>query len=208
MKVLIINAHPEPQSNLSYSSQLLNCLCNEVKNENIEVLNLYQADIPGLDGKMLELFRAGNELTTEQQKLQKRMQEIMQQFKSAKRIVVVLPLHNFNIPSKLKDYMDNILIARETFRYVKGGGSEGMMTDGRKVLVLQSSGSIYTNNDRYTPLEFSHHYLREMFCNIMGFGDYHIIRMQGVAVSSVDKEQALQSAFAEIKTFVPKFLEV
>lgn len=136
------------------------------------------------------------------------MQEIMQQFKSAKRIVVVLPLHNFNIPSKLKDYMDNILIARETFRYVKGGGSEGMMTDGRKVLVLQSSGSIYTNNDRYTPLEFSHHYLREMFCNIMGFGDYHIIRMQGVAVSSVDKEQALQSAFAEIKTFVPKFLEV
>lgn len=207
MKVLILNAHPEPENNLTYSAQLLKKCCDEMKKEEVEILDLYQSDIPRLDGDMLELFRnTDGELTAGQKRLQKRMQELMRQFKSAKRIVVVLPVHNFNIPSMLKDYMDNILISRETFRYVTGG-SEGLMTDGRKILVLQSSGSIYTRNDRYTPLEFSHYYLKEMFCNIMGFGDFHIIRMQGTAVGSVDNGQALQDAFEAIKAFVPEFLK-
>lgn len=45
------------------------------------------------------------------------MDKVLQQFKSAYKDVISYPLHNFNIPSKLKDYMDNIMIARETFKY-------------------------------------------------------------------------------------------
>ncbi|RNM43564.1 FMN-dependent NADH-azoreductase, partial [Staphylococcus aureus] len=30
-------------------------------------------------------------------------------------------LHNFNITSRLKDYIDNIMIARETFKYIEEG---------------------------------------------------------------------------------------
>ncbi len=47
------------------------------------------------------------------------MSEILKQFKIANKYVIVFPLHNFNIPSKLKDYIDNILIARETFKYTE-----------------------------------------------------------------------------------------
>ncbi len=38
------------------------------------------------------------------------------------------------------------------------------MTDDYKVLLLQASGSIYTNQDRYTPLEFSRFYLEKNVC--------------------------------------------
>ncbi|VED63897.1 NAD(P)H-dependent oxidoreductase [Staphylococcus delphini] len=31
------------------------------------------------------------------------------------------PLHNFNVTSRLKDYIDNILIARQTFKYTSDG---------------------------------------------------------------------------------------
>ena len=82
------------------------------------------------------------------------MSEILQQFKSANTYIIVLPLHNFNIPSKLKDYMDNIMIARETFKYTENG-SVGHLKDGRKMLVIQASGSIYTNNDWYTEVDYS-----------------------------------------------------
>ena len=83
-------------------------------------------------------------------------------------------MHNFNVPSKLKDYIDNILIARETFQYTEKG-SEGLLTDGRSLLVIQASDAIYTNNDWYTEVEYSHKYLKSMF-NFMGLW---IIRSSG-----------------------------
>ncbi|OOF88552.1 hypothetical protein BKG94_05265 [Rodentibacter ratti] len=158
-------------------------------------------------GKTLTLFSqqmAGETLTTEQQERKHKMQAILAQFKSYKRIVIAMPLHNFNIPSKLKDYMDNILIARETFHYTSSG-SKGLMTDGRKVFLLQSSGSIYTNNDRYTPLEFSQMYLKEMFTNIMGFDRFYIARAQGTAIRS--ENEVLAEGFAQIDALLPDFCQ-
>ena len=96
---------------------------------------------------------------------------LLNQFKANHRIVILTPLHNFNITSRLKDYIDNIMIARETFKYTEDG-SVGLMTDDYKALLLQASGGVYTNDDRYTPLEFSYYYLKEMFKEIMGFDEF------------------------------------
>ncbi|WP_425321200.1 NAD(P)H-dependent oxidoreductase [Campylobacter mucosalis] len=72
---------------------------------------------------------------------------------------MVTPLHNFNITSKFKEYIDNIFIARETFKYVSGV-SIGLMSDDRKVLLLQSSGAIYSQNDpKYSPIKLSRIYI-------------------------------------------------
>ena len=40
------------------------------------------------------------------------------------------------------------------------------------------------DHERYTPLEFSQMYLREMFTNIMGFDKFYIARAQGTAIRS------------------------
>ncbi|WP_169752481.1 NAD(P)H-dependent oxidoreductase [Campylobacter mucosalis] len=88
-----------------------------------------------------------------------RQRELLEQFKRSKRIVIVTPLHNFNVTSKFKEYIDNIFIARETFKYVSGG-SIGLMSDDRKVLLLQSSGAIYSQNDpKYSPIKLSRIYI-------------------------------------------------
>ena len=121
------------------------------------------------------------------------MNEVLQQFKSANKYVIAYPLHNFNIPSKLKDYMDNILIARETFKYTETG-SVGLLKDGRSMIVIQGSGSIYTNNDWYTEVEYSHKYLKSMF-NFLGIEDYEILRVQGTSVLSED--EVLRKAYLE-----------
>ncbi|KAF9122413.1 FMN-dependent NADH-azoreductase 1 [Mortierella sp. GBA39] len=123
------------------------------------------------------------------------MSDILRQFKSAKRYVIAMPLHNFNIPSKLKDYMDNILIAKETFAYTDKG-SIGLLTDGRNVVVIQASDGIYTNQDWYTEVEYSHRYLKSMF-NFMGV-DYQIIRAQGN--HSLKREEVLAKAFQEAES--------
>ncbi|QGQ45759.1 FMN-dependent NADH-azoreductase [Metabacillus sediminilitoris] len=200
-KTLIINAHPKIDSTSSVSLQVFNHFLKAYKelipdSEAIEQINLYRDEVPMVDNTVLSAWekqRKGQELTSLEQKVTERMSEILQQFKSANTYIIVLPLHNFNIPSKLKDYMDNIMIARETFKYTENG-SVGLLKDGRRMLVIQASGSIYTNDDWYTEVDYSNKYLKSMF-NFLGIEDYQIIRAQGTAL--LEPNEVLQKAYKE-----------
>lgn len=202
-KTLIINAHPKVDDTSSVSIKVLNHFLVSYKelitnNEPIEQINLYDDIVPMIDKTVLSAWEKqgnGQKLTDEEQKVTERMSEILQQFKSANTYVIALPLHNFNIPSKLKDYMDNIMIARETFKYTETG-SVGLLKDGRRMLVIQASGGIYTNDDWYTDVEYSHKYLKAMF-NFLGIEDYQIVRAQGTAV--LDPNEVLQNAYKEVE---------
>ena len=202
-KTLIINAHPKVDDTSSVSIKVLNHFLVSYKelipnNETIEQINLYDDVVPMIDKTVLSAWEKqgnGQKLTDEEQKVTEHMSEILQQFKSANTYVIVLPLHNFNIPSKLKDYMDNIMIARETFKYTETG-SVGLLKDGRRMLVIQASGGIYTNDDWYTEVEYSHKYLKAMF-NFLGIEDYQIVRAQGTAV--LDPNEVLQNAYKEVE---------
>ncbi|MEK4407981.1 NAD(P)H-dependent oxidoreductase [Bacillus sp. FSL L8-0642] len=202
-KTLIINAHPKVDDTSSVSIKVFNHFLESYtefipNNETIEQINLYDDVVPMIDKTVLSAWEkqgTEQELTGEEQKVTERMSEILQQFKSANTYVIVLPLHNFNIPSKLKDYMDNIMIARETFKYTETG-SVGLLKDGRRMLVIQASGGIYTNDDWYTEVEYSHKYLKAMF-NFLGIEDYQIVRAQGTAV--LDPNEVLQNAYKEVK---------
>lgn len=199
-KMLIINAHPKVESATSFSLQVLRHFMKTYKGlnpeETVEQINLYDAHVPLVDRTVLsawEKMGKGEPLTEEEQRITDRMSVILKQFKSANKYVIVMPLHNFNVPSKLKDYMDNILIARETFKYTENG-SVGLLKDGRSILVIQGSGGVYTNNDWYTEVEYSHKYLKSMF-NFMGLEDYQMIRVQGTAFMNPD--EVLDKAFKE-----------
>jgi FMN-dependent NADH-azoreductase len=197
-KLLVINAHANVDAPDSVSLEVGKYFIENYRkmnpNELIEQIDLYGEEIPEINSTVMnawEKFESGGELTDEEKRVTSKMNEILHQFKSAKKYVIIMPLHNFNIPSRLKDYMDNIMIARETFKYTKNGNGVGLLTDGRSLLVIQGSGAIYTNNDWYTDNEFSHKYLKSMF-NFLGIEDYQIIRAQGT--SKLDKADVLDKA--------------
>ncbi|WP_445480578.1 FMN-dependent NADH-azoreductase [Lysinibacillus irui] len=191
-KLLVINAHPEVESKTSMSLQVFDHFLRTYKEnkhdyEVIEQINLYEDVVPMIDKVVLsgwEKSKNGEPLTHEENEVLDRMNNILVQFKSANKYLIVMPLHNFNIPSKLKDYMDNILIARETFKYTENG-SVGLLNDGRSMIIIQSSGSIYTNNDWYTEVEYSYKYLKSMF-TFLGIEDFKFLRAQGTAILNTD----------------------
>ncbi|ASS73631.1 FMN-dependent NADH-azoreductase [Tumebacillus algifaecis] len=210
-KTLVINAHPEIDSASSFSLNVLDHFLKVYKqsapHETIEQINLYSDEVPAIDQMVLSAWdklAKGEPITVEEQKVTARMTEVLQQFKSARKYVIAMPLHNFNIPSKLKDYMDNVLIARETFKYTENG-SVGLLNDGRSLLVIQGSGGIYTNNDWYTEVEYSHKYLKSMF-NFLGVKDYQIIRVQGTAI--IDRDEILNKAYKEAEEAAAHFSKV
>ncbi|MHA7098112.1 FMN-dependent NADH-azoreductase [Priestia aryabhattai] len=202
-KTLLINAHPKVDDTSSYSLKVFDHFLKSYKElisdgEIIEQINLYNDVVPMVDKIVLSAWekqRNGQELTSQEKEVTDCMSEVLHQFKSTNTYVIVLPLHNFNVPSKLKDYMDNILIARETFKYTETG-SVGLLKDGRRMLVIQASGSIYTNNDWYTEVEYSYKYLKSMF-NFLGIEDFQMIRVQGTALLAQD--DVLEKAYKEVE---------
>ena len=194
MKTLLINAHPDYQNPAHYSLKLKTAFEERYHKafpqEELTSLTLYAQDIPRIKEGQLQSIWAkqatGTALTTEEALVAKTSQDLLQQFKEHQRIVIASPLHNFNIPSALKDYLDNILIARETFRYLDtpqadGKASTGLMTEDYRLLVLYASGSIYTENDFYQDLDFAPKYLKAMFQGVMGFDQVAIVRAEGTA---------------------------
>ncbi|KIL40923.1 FMN-dependent NADH-azoreductase [Gordoniibacillus kamchatkensis] len=210
-KLLVINAHPKVDAvSSSVSLQVLDRFLAAYRKLNpsgpIEQIDLYRDHVPGIDSTVLTAWGKlgkGEQPSEEEQRLTSRMSDILQQFKSARKYVIAMPLHNFNVPSKLKDYMDNVLIARETFKYTESG-SVGLLTDGRSVLVIQASDGVYTNNDWYTEVEYSHKYLKSMF-NFIGVKDYQIIRAQGNAF--LDRGEILAKAFQEAESAASSWAE-
>lgn len=211
MKTLIINAHPNFENKDSFSYKLQNIFSTKYKetfpNEKPEILNLYEINLPRIEStQLLNIWNKQREnelLTIEEQQVSDMTSSLLSQFKSHHRIVIISPLHNFNITSRLKDYIDNIMIARQTFKYTSDG-SVGLMTDNYKALYLKASGSIYTNDDRYKPLDFSSQYLQAMFTDIMAFDDFYIARAQGTAIlpestvlqnAEIDLDQAFTSFY-------------
>ncbi|MEN2005968.1 NAD(P)H-dependent oxidoreductase [Staphylococcus haemolyticus] len=194
MITLLINAHPDFNNESTYTAKLKNLFLDKYKttfpNEEIEELNLYDINVPRIEGdQLLNVWNKqslGESLSDDETKIADMSAFLLNQFKANHRIVILTPLHNFNITSRLKDYIDNIMIARETFKYTEDG-SVGLMTDDYKALLLQASGGVYTNDDRYTPLEFSYYYLKEIFKEIMGFDEFYIARAQGTSVLPEDE---------------------
>lgn len=210
MKTLMINAHPDFKKEDSFSFKLkemfLEAYGQLYPNEQLEVLNLYDIQLPRIEkNQLLNVWhkqREGEKLSEVEELISTKTSELLQQFKAYKRIVIISPLHNFNITSRLKDYIDNIMIARETFKYTENG-SVGLMTDNYKALYLQASGSIYTNDDRYKLLDFSYHYLKAIFEDIMGFEEFYVVRAQGTAI--LPENDILNDAKLDLKQVLPSF---
>ena len=212
MQTLIINAHPDFRNTAHYSIQLEQAFLQHFRSrfpeDTVDIINLYdmvipQATVPELLG-IWEKQAQHVTLSAREQQLFAINQQLLQQFKDHHRIVIAMPLHNFNVPARLKDYIDNILVARETFRYTENG-SVGLMTDDYRVMLLQASGSIYTRNDRYTPMEFSRLYLDKMFTEIMGFDQFEIVRAQGLQTQGVNVPQALKQAKIDLAAAFERF---
>ncbi|MDO5103313.1 MAG: NAD(P)H-dependent oxidoreductase [Lautropia sp.] len=207
MKTLLINAHPNPSAEQSFSNRMLQHLASRLPAADTDQLTLYQADIPELNGELMAMFEKlgnGDDLSTPEQQQAQRLAEIMQQFKAARRVVISLPMYNFNVPSRLKSYIDSIIVPNQTFRYTEQG-PVGLMNDGRKLLILQASGSVYSQG-ALAPMELSVPYLRIVFEDFLGFDSVAVIRAEGTQEAGVDPARLFEQALAEIDARLPAFL--
>ena len=205
MQTLIINAHPDPQNKTAYcTNRLVDCLTKKLPDAS--VLNLYNEDIPELTAETLPLYGSvydeKSSLSKREQQILARRAELIEQFKAADRLIIAMPMHNFSVTSRLKDYLDNIIMGGQTFQFSENG-PQGLM-GGHKALLVQSSGSVYSTGP-LAPWEQSYPFLRTVF-GMLGFDSTDIVRAEGTTNPGIGPDAAVERACAELEQKLPEFL--
>lgn len=204
MKTLIINAHPDPHAAEAATNRMVQHLVARLPAGSTEVVNLAEADIQPLDKDMLDaivhtVFQR-QQPDSGQRALLARSGEVIAKVKSAPRLVIAYPMYNFGIPARLKDWLDNLVVPGETFRYGADGTPRGLMS-AHKVLLLQASGSVYTDGPM-AQMDFASSYLKTLLGGFLGFASVDTIYAEGTAGNW---DVAVQRACAEIDAVFGSF---
>lgn len=198
MKILKILAHPD-YDNKNRISNLLAELGEEElrkKYNNITTLNLYDPKcyIPVMDKHMFNYD--GKELTRQEEADKTRQEELLNIWKNSDYVFIYMPLHNFNVVSKFKDFIDNIIIVNETFK-CEIETMVGLDNTNKQVTFVITSGGEFDSHIQYVNLDFAVQYVRGVF-SVIGINKVKIIRSQGLDLVHNDKQAIVENTKEEL----------
>lgn len=198
MKILQILAHPD-YDNKNRISNLLAELGEEElrkKYNNITTLNLYDPKcyIPVMDKHMFNYD--GKELTRQEEVDKTRQEELLNIWKNSNYVFIYMPLHNFNVVSKFKDFIDNIIIVNETFK-CEIETMVGLDNTNKQVTFVITSGGEFDSHIQYVNLDFAVQYVRGVF-SVIGINKVKIIRSQGLDLVHNDKQAIVENTKEEL----------
>ncbi|MBL4937107.1 FMN-dependent NADH-azoreductase [Clostridium sp. YIM B02515] len=209
-KILYITANPKAKEQ-SFSLTLGEAFLNTYKelNPNDEIVNVdvYDMEVPLIDevvfsawGKFGQGLSFG-ELTSEEQHKVSVMNEILEQFLSADKYVLVTPLWNFSVPPMMKAYIDNICIAGKTFKYTENG-PVGLL-GGKKAVHIQARGGIYSEGPA-AAVEMGDKYINAVL-NFIGITDKESVIVEGMAAAPDKSENIKNDGIARAKEAAKRF---
>ncbi|MFZ0184934.1 MAG: NAD(P)H-dependent oxidoreductase [Nitrosotalea sp.] len=197
MKTLLVKYTPREER--SSSKKLLNVFRNEIKNSEVEVLDLC-VDVPDMfNVESINAYIRRNylkeELLPEQKITLAKMDRMTQQIKSADIVVVAFPMHNFSMPAAVKAWFDSVMLKGQTWNNADGKYF-GLM-EGKKALIIVSSGGFYTKEPM---IHWEHAMsLTKIEFQFMGFSDVRGILAEGMNADDVIKTENMKKSIDEIK---------
>jgi FMN-dependent NADH-azoreductase len=122
---------------------------------------------------------------------------VIDEFKSADKYVVALPMWNFSIPYRLKQYIDIIVQPGQTFTVDASGNYEGLVKD-KPILVAYSRGGQYPSGTEGEAFDLQKRYF-ELILGFIGFTDIRRVIVEptlagGPDVARQKREAAIEEA--------------
>lgn len=192
--VLHIWANPKPKSE-SYSLRLAQAFIERYRQlsprDEIIDLDLYQQDIPFIDGEVLRCWEQGAEGASGETRAKLlAIDRLTDSFIQADKYIFVTPMWNLGIPPLMKAYIDTICIAGKTFKYT-AQGSVGLLR-GKKAVHIQAWGGVYSHGPMQD-LELGDRYIRSIL-TFLGVEDYQAVIAEGMAQDPERAEAIFQDA--------------
>ena len=138
--------------------------------DEVMTLNVFEASIPDFDGAAVQAKYAilhGQPHSKEEERVWKIVEEVIEQFTSADKYVLAVPMWNFSIPYRLKQYIDLLVQPGYTFGYSEDTGYEGRVV-GKPMLAVYARGGRYPSGSKGAAFDLQSKYI-ELIFGFMGF---------------------------------------
>jgi FMN-dependent NADH-azoreductase len=163
-------------------------------------LDLFKKDLPPFDGLAVNAkytILHGQKHTQEELDAWKGVEAVIEEFNGADKYLFAVPMWNFGIPYRLKQYIDLLVQPGYTFSYTPEEGYKGLVT-GKPAFVIYSRGGEYPAGTEYEAYDLQKRYL-ETILGFMGFTDIRSITveptlMAGPEVGAKKREEAIVEA--------------
>lgn len=166
----------------------------EASSETYRIRDLVSQPIPYLTEEVFLGFREETPLSETQQQARRLSDELIEELKTADRIILTLPMYNFDIPAQLKSYFDFIARAGVTFKYT-AQGPIGLLPS-KPLLVVATRGGRHLGTERDGQSDSV-----TAFLNFVGLSDQTWVYAEGLSQSEL-QVKALKEASHSIGAWV------
>ncbi len=203
MRLLHIVATPRSSSShtLKVSEAFIGSLTAGRDDVQVEVVDLYNCDLPALAGDNIEAkytLLVGQPIDKTHQESWRQIELLIERFLAADAYVISTPMWNLSIPYALKYYIDCIVQPGYLFRYDPTGQVVPLVL-GKKMLCVSARGGDYSAGSHLHAYDFQQPYLRAIF-GFVGITDIEFIDIQPTDVTPDLRATAVTAALAQARS--------
>jgi FMN-dependent NADH-azoreductase len=189
-EVLYVVASPrtERSSSIAISQAFLEAYGAKNAGTQINQVDIFKERLPVFDGPALDTKYAilhGQNPTAEQRAAWTPVVDLIEEFKHADKYVFAVPMWNFGIPYRLKQYFDVLVQPTYTFSFSPAEGYKGLVT-GKPVFIAYARGGIYGDDASF---DFQKRYM-ELILKFIGFTDIRSLVFEGTLMRSKEELEA------------------
>lgn len=165
----------------------------------VKELDLAQLPLQPLDGELLGAFFAPDPegLTAIQKARLAVSDELIRDLFDADELVIATGMYNFGVSGYLKNFVDHICRAGQTFCYT-AAGPEGLVRGKRAVIVVATGGAY---SGAAASMDFVVPYLVAVL-GFIGITDVKVVRAEGLAMGEDSANAALAGARSQLEKLV------
>ena len=208
-KLLYIKA--SPMGELSYSIAVADAFIEAYREQNaqdkIKVIDLFKAALPAFDFEAASAkykIMHGKEHSPKDRRIWQAIVCLIDEFKSADKYVLAVPMWNFSIPYRLKQYIDILVQPGYTFTVTASGGYDGSVK-GKPVFIAYARGGEYVAGTASEAFDLQKKYL-ELILGFMGLTDIRLVTVEPtLAAGPETANQKRAAAIEKAKQLARKF---
>jgi len=180
-KVLYVKASPmgELSFSLGVADAFVDAYTRNHPEDEVDVLDLFKQQIPTFDSQAASAkykIMHGKGHSHKDREIWDEIVSIIDRFKSADKYVMAVPMWNFSIPYRLKQYIDIIVQPGYTFAVREDGSYEGLVK-GKPVFIAYARGGQYVPGTQAEGFDLQKRYL-ELILGFIGLTDIRSVTIE------------------------------
>ena len=207
-KLLYVQASPriERSHSIATADAFVDSYKQAHPEDDIQTINLFKEPLPSFDGLAVQAkytILHGKQHSPAELEAWKKIEAVIEKFKSADKFLMAVPMWNFTIPYRLKQYFDIIVQPGYSFSYDEQLGYQGLITD-KPIFIIYARGGKYSGTD-FELFDLQKKYL-EQILGFMGFTDIRSIIVEPTVAEGPDvakkmRSDAIEKAITLAKNF-------